>query len=354
MTKHQQTVSGNLLPGYAWQFAVLLCALLVAGCTSRGIFETGDHAPPGMVDISGVQDAVPRPEPLSRYGNPASYVVYGKRYYTMPSSKGYRQRGIASWYGTKFHGKRTSSGETYDMYKMTAAHKTLPLPSYVEVENLRNGRTIVVKVNDRGPFLHDRIIDLSFVAAAKLGIQEDGTGLVEVRAIDTETPLQAARSIPARQKVAPPGSQGRLVHATTGKQALPAGRPVRTAAVTQPGPASRPAPPAAAVQAVSDSQPVQTAAVTPPVRTSRPQSRPAQGKTVFLQVGAYRVLKNAEHMVRKVERHYPGSVRIAKVNNNKGTFYKVQIGPLGDATAANRVARDLKPHGINNSHAITR
>ena len=101
-------------------------------------------------------------EPKSRYGNPESYVVFGKRYYVKDSSKGYVETGIASWYGTKFHGRRTSSGETYDMYAMTAAHKTLPLPTYVEVTNLNNGRSIIVKVNDRGRFHEIRIIDLSY------------------------------------------------------------------------------------------------------------------------------------------------------------------------------------------------
>jgi len=110
--------------------------------------------------------------------------VYGKRYYTLPSSKDYQAQGLASWYGTKFHGKRTSSGEPYDLYGMTAAHKTLPLPTYVEVTNLRNHRSVIVKVNDRGPFHDDRLIDLSYTAASKLDILATGTGMVEVRAID--------------------------------------------------------------------------------------------------------------------------------------------------------------------------
>jgi rare lipoprotein A len=149
-----------------------------------------DDAPANPRDVSNVPDAVPRVEPLSRYGNPESYQVYGKTYYTLPSSSGYQERGIASWYGTKFHGKRTSSGEPYDLYAMTAAHKTLPLPTYVEVTNLNNGRKVIVKVNDRGPFHEDRIIDLSYSAAARLDILPYGTGEVEVRAID---PTQSAQ-----------------------------------------------------------------------------------------------------------------------------------------------------------------
>jgi len=136
------------------------------------------------VDVSSIPDAIPKVEPKSRYGNPKSYEVFGKRYYVMNDARGYIEQGIASWYGTKFHGKRTSSGETYDMYAMTAAHKTLPLPTYVEVMNLRNGRRVIVKVNDRGPFHENRIIDLSYTAAKKLDIIRNGTGLVEIRAID--------------------------------------------------------------------------------------------------------------------------------------------------------------------------
>ncbi len=351
MIKHPQTLPGRIAPATAGRLAVLLYALLVAGCTSRGVFDRGDHAPPGMVDISGIEDAVPQHEPLSRYGNPASYVVYGKRYYTKPTSKGHKERGIASWYGTKFHGQRTSSGETYDMYKMTAAHKTLPLPTYVEVKNLRNNRTIVVKVNDRGPFMHDRIIDLSFVAAAKLGIQEDGTGLVEVRALEPETPQQALQALPARQTLPQPAQ---VTQATTTQLPAPPALPVPAPGRAQTLPVSTPVPPAASGQAAPKRQPVQTAAVTPAAQASGPQSRPAADQAVFLQVGAYRVFKNAEHMVLKVNSHYPGNIRIAEVNDSKGTIYKVQLGPLGDLAEARRVAHDLKPHGISDSHAITR
>ncbi len=131
-----------------------------------------------------IPDAVPKEEPKSKYGNPDSYEVFGKRYYVMDSSEGFKQKGLASWYGTKFHGQRASSGETYDMYAMTAAHKTLPLPTYVEVKNLDNGRTAVVKVNDRGPFHEGRIIDLSYAAATKLGVVASGTAPVEIRVVN--------------------------------------------------------------------------------------------------------------------------------------------------------------------------
>jgi len=154
------------------------------------------------VDVSSIPDAVPRDEPRSRYGNPESYEVLGKRYYVLDSSRGFVEQGIASWYGTKFHGKRTSSGETYDMYAMTAAHKTLPLPTYAEIINLENHARVVVKINDRGPFHDNRIVDLSYAAATKLGIIGRGTGLVELRAIDPARYRASAEERTPEQKPA--------------------------------------------------------------------------------------------------------------------------------------------------------
>lgn len=177
----------SLQPLYIAALAVLLTSCGGSAYTYR------DGGPSRPVDVSHIPDAVPRVEPKSKYGNPASYVVHGKRYYVMDSSSGYRERGIASWYGNKFHGRRTSSGERYDMYAMTAAHKSLPLPTYARVTNLRNGRSVVVKVNDRGPFHDNRIIDLSYTAASKLGILKNGTGLVEVVALDPRRPEPVTR-----------------------------------------------------------------------------------------------------------------------------------------------------------------
>ena len=167
-------------------FTLLSCFLLFSCSRLDKVVSPVDSAPKKQIDVETIPNAVPKKEPKSRYGNPKSYVVFGKRYYVMDSSKGYVERGIASWYGTKFHGRRTSSGETYDMYAMTAAHKSLPLPTYVQVTNLSNSKFIVVKVNDRGPFHENRIIDLSYTAAIKLDIIQKGTGLVEVKAIDIE------------------------------------------------------------------------------------------------------------------------------------------------------------------------
>ena len=168
------------MPRRLLPLAASALTLLLSACGSL----PHDSAPSRYVDHTRIPDAVPRTEPLSKYGNPEDYEVNGRRYRVLKTSAGYRQRGVASWYGTKFHGQRTSSGETYNMYAMTAAHKTLPIPSYVEVTNLDNGRKVVVRVNDRGPFHDGRIIDLSYVAAKKLGIVATGTANVEVRAID--------------------------------------------------------------------------------------------------------------------------------------------------------------------------
>lgn len=142
-----------------------------------------DGPPPFPVDVSQLKDAVPRYEPKSHYGN-NDYAALGKHYYVMDSAKGYDQIGMASWYGSKFHGRLTSNHETYDMLAMTAASPSLPLPTYVRVTNLENGKQVIVKVNDRGPFASSRIMDLSYAAAKKLGYAEKGTARVRVQAIE--------------------------------------------------------------------------------------------------------------------------------------------------------------------------
>lgn len=158
----------------------ILALLLVAAC---GIREERDGAGRPL-DPDEISVPEPRPEPRARYGNHSPYTVNGTTYHVRTSASGYRERGLASWYGRKFHGRTTSSGEPFDMYKVSAAHKTLPLPSWVKVKNLDNGRALTVRVNDRGPFAEGRIIDLSYAAAVKLGIVEAGTAPVEVTALD--------------------------------------------------------------------------------------------------------------------------------------------------------------------------
>ncbi|MEY4762910.1 MAG: hypothetical protein RLZZ200_2766 [Pseudomonadota bacterium] len=150
---------------------------------------------PTPAELAAIPDAVPRVEPRSALGNPPFYDVSGQRYFVLSSAEGYRERGVASWYGPTFHEKNASNGDAYDMYAMTAAHKTLPLPSYVRVTNLANGRSIVVRVNDRGPFVGTRIIDLSYTAAWKLDMLRQGTTFVEVEAIVPGSLSQAAAGI---------------------------------------------------------------------------------------------------------------------------------------------------------------
>jgi rare lipoprotein A len=142
-----------------------------------------DKPPTFRINVNKIPNAVPKAEPLSKRGNPKSYVVFGRRYYVMKSAKGYHAKGTASWYGMKFHRFQTANGETYNVAAMTAAHKTLPLPTYLQVTNLRNGKKIIVKVNDRGPFVNNRLIDLSYAAAKKLDMTNSGTAPVAVRAI---------------------------------------------------------------------------------------------------------------------------------------------------------------------------
>lgn len=198
---------------------VVVLMLLLTSCAHM---KRKDGPPNFYVDETKISNAVPKDEPLSKYGNMRSYRVFGKRYYTLKSSRNYNQVGIASWYGTQFHEHNTSSGEPYDMLAMTAAHKSLPLPTYVEVTNLRNNRKIIVKVNDRGPFAPNRIIDLSYVAAKKLGMLGHGTTRVRVKAINPRTyynniddePTIADRCIKSKQ----PRSVGQVyVHVGTFK-----------------------------------------------------------------------------------------------------------------------------------------
>jgi rare lipoprotein A len=164
---------------------LLFFLLLLAGCgsTPKGGYykDDGPHERP-PANLDRIADAVPRHEPLHKYAN-RPYEALGKRFVPMISVQPFKQRGLASWYGKRYHGQKTSSGETYDMYAMTAAHPTLPIPSYARVTNVANGKSVVVRINDRGPFKSERVIDLSYVAAHKLGFIQAGQARVEVEAI---------------------------------------------------------------------------------------------------------------------------------------------------------------------------
>lgn len=180
----------HLLSRFIWLVGPLVAAILTGCATPRYL---SDGPPAQRLDVSLIQPVEPKPEPLAAYGNHSPYQVMGETYEVLRTAEGYVEKGIASWYGTAFHGRLTSSGEPYDLYQLTAAHKTLPLPSYVEVKRLDTGQSIVVRVNDRGPFKPGRIIDLSWAAAVRLGMDQLGTAPVEVRALTFAGPPPSIR-----------------------------------------------------------------------------------------------------------------------------------------------------------------
>ncbi len=191
----------------SWSQTLLLASLAgaLAGCGT--IPDRPVSIRPAGTDLkaaSSGDELIPRVEPPSRSGNADTYVVFGRRYRVRETSEGYREQGTASWYGADFHGRKTSSGPLYDMYELTAAHKSLPLPAYVRVTNLENGRSTVVKVTDRGPFVSGRIIDLSYAAALRLDMLERGTALVEVAALEPYQylPELVARRAAERERLA--------------------------------------------------------------------------------------------------------------------------------------------------------
>ena len=179
--------AGTARWGLLWTTSL---AALLAGCATTRHREASAafQLPPLPRDLGAIHNAVPRFLPRAPSGNPPFYEVDGKRYFVRATARGYEATGVASWYGPTFNGMRTADGDRYDMYAMTAAHKTLPLPCFVRVTDLGNGRSVIVKVNDRGPFVANRLIDLSYAAAAKLGMIQTGTALVEVRAITPGNP----------------------------------------------------------------------------------------------------------------------------------------------------------------------
>jgi rare lipoprotein A len=283
---------------------ILAIAVTLAGC---GGHKT-KHDGPGSGRIPVLPgDAVPRKEPRSKYGNGPQYKVFNKTYTVMQSSAGYQERGVASWYGNKFHGNLTSNREIYDMYQMTAAHKTLPLPTYVQVRNLRNNKTVVVRVNDRGPFVHNRIIDLSYAAALKLDLIRDGTGLVEITAYDFDAP---------NDDRPPPAAPAR-------KSPL-----VSTPAVA--------ANPDSAIPAVST-----------------PEAPGADAPKIFVQVGAFGDRSNAERRLDLLRRSGIGQAFIHEDRSSSQLLYRVRIGPVGDVDEYDRLVDRLESLAITDPYLIT-
>ena len=272
-----------LLPG--------IVALLLAACGGGNVRDDGP--PSGSTRIPDLPgDAVPRPEARSKYGNGPVYEVLGKRYTVMPSSAGYKERGVASWYGKKFHGNLTSNREVYDMYQMTAAHKTLPLPTYVRVRNLQNNRSVIVRVNDRGPFVHNRVIDLSYAAAIKLDMVNNGTSLVEVTAISFDE--------------------------------TPGDRPTRQ--VSTPAPASQP----------------QSGSRAPQVPSTR----------IYVQVGAFGDRANAERRLAFLGTSGISGAFIHEDSASTPALYRVRIGPVAGVIQYDILVEELENIGIMDPYLI--
>ncbi len=278
-----------------------------------------------------VPDMVPRAEPRSRNGNPPFYDVMGKRYFVLSSGVGYVERGVASWYGPGFHKVRTSTGEPYDMYAMTAAHKTLPLPAYVRVTNLQNGRSVVVRVNDRGPFVGNRIIDLSYTAASKLDMLRNGTAMVEVRTLEP-APLDSA---PLTAAAAPA--------AVLPAAALPA--------AAQPAP-SQPAasPPVAAALTVTPLESVAPAEVPADAAAPDAVAHVPIPRALFIQAGAFSDPKNAQRLADKLRGGGYGKVFVRDNEIAGRRMYRVRIGPVPDVAEFDRIVADLERVGINDAH----
>ncbi len=276
--------------GALFGLAAILLATLT-GCSFQSAQITEEAA---------TREAIIINPPRSRSGNPPVYEEAGKRYYVLETSTGYRERGTASWYGEDFHGRSTSSGETYDMYALTAAHTTLPLPTWVEVTHLGNGRRVIVKINDRGPFVDDRLVDLSYAAAEALGMVRAGTALVEVRALGE-----------------PAGS------ALAGSGAVePAGFSSRSFSVIST---------AAAATVGEDDQPLQR---------------------IYAQVGAFSQRDNALKLVGTLEAGGYDAVFIVSESGSAGELHRVRIGPLADFDKYDDLIERLSSLGLNESRLV--
>ena len=271
----------------------------------------GANAP----DLDRIPDAVPHPEPLARAAN-RPYQVFGREYVPATMLKPYRERGIASWYGRRFHGQKTSIGEPYDMYAMTAAHPTLPLPSYARVTNVATGKSVVVRVNDRGPFLHDRIIDLSYSAAQRIGIAQAGSGEVEVEAILPGAYAQYARDA----------------------QPLPAAV-ANDPVVADSAVVTMPIAPVATVAPASDtsaaSAPLAPVDVRPPATDIAPVAPMRGGYSV--QLGAFSNYANAQAFLAHAQNQLTAARVEARIRQ-AGGLYRVYIGPYPTRSEAERLS----------------
>ena len=319
MQSTERKTAGGLRLGSA--LVAVMVAILLAGCgttakrdasasrepaTRSGGYYLDDGPGAGApANIDAIPDAVPKVEPLQR-GTMRPYAVMGRSYTPMTELTPYKARGVASWYGRRYHGKKTSSGEFYDMYAMTAAHTELPIPSYVRVTNVANGKSVVVRVNDRGPFIDSRLIDLSYTAAHKLGIIGAGSGLVEVESI-----------IPG---MTPPPAP-----------------PVATAPAPAVSTSSAAAPGAVATAVAIASEPASVVAAAPP--PAPPASAPAPAVTggSFIQFGAFGVRENAESYLTRLQTQTEWLNSMLRITHSDG-IYRVQAGPYATEAAAREAA----------------
>lgn len=334
---------------------ILLLASILAACgTSKknsGAYYQDDGPGKKRVDIESIPDAIPRFEPFNK-ATLKPYTVNGKRYVPLQSEAGFLEEGRASWYGKKYHGRKTSTSEVYDMYKMTAAHPTLPLPSYVRVTNVANQRSVVVRLNDRGPFIGDRIIDLSYVAAQKLGVVSSGTGNVIVESLSSNyentTTTQKAFSNPAYSSSAVQ-PQGEITAGNEYRYNLPASQQSVTKTAPQliptpqsPSPQSpqRPQLVPSAGGSVGDAGSKQTnqAYNNTPQQNQVTQPRFSTGQ--WIQTGAFSTRKNAEKLVARLNGSGYQNVQI----NQQNSLYKVLVGPISQQQTAS-TQRSLKVNG---------
>ncbi len=333
---------------------------LFTGCSSR--LPTADSETNAVPP-----DAVPQVEPKSKMGNMSSYVVFGHKYYTRPTSRDYVERGVASWYGSDFHGRKTSNGERYDMYDMTAAHKTLPLPTYARVTNLENGRSTVLRINDRGPFHDNRLIDLSYSAARKLGVVQRGTAKVEVRSIDPrdhggkliDAPVPRQRDVlasdaptMAAQTPAPrPVSSERelfsdesfaLTMARSASTSSQSSRAVTVAQVEKPVRRVQQVEKPASIAKRSTAPTVAQVEKPKPSRAATRTTAPVTSSGVYVQVAAFSQRGNAEQLKQRLTSAVAQPVHIRAGQKANAAVYRVQVGPLADPNQAQDVATQLQ------------